>query len=990
MTTNYYDFLSNENINWETFMKHIFLSFIIMASFAASKQEYFQQEVAYSIDVTLNDSLHTLSAFESIIYKNNSPDTLSFLWFHIWPNAYKDDSTAFGKQSIKNGSPSRFINSKEKDRGFIDSLNFTVDGLPIEWNYHPKWIDVVKLDLEQPLFPGQSITIDTPFFVKLPIVFSRLGHTGKHYEITQWYPKPAVYDHKGWHPMPYLNQGEFYSEFGTFDVKITLPKQYRIMATGDLVNGDKEYAWLDSLASEGDSLYLLPKKDFKKKIKAMKKKGKKKTGSKTLKTETKTLHFHQENVHDFAWFADKKWIVRKGKLFLADSTKEITLWSFYLPKNAELWEDGIEYLHDSGYWYSKFYGDYPYNHITAVDGDLSAGGGMEYPNITVIAKMPSKDMLEMVIMHEVGHNWFYGILGSNERDHTWMDEGLNEYTNIRYWQKKYVDRNEQFVIQDFIQNKMGVGKSLSFSWFNYMQYAGNAKSRDAQPLNLTANEYTRGNYGQHYAKTAVFMRFLQHYLGEEKMDEIMKDYYETWKFRHPYPEDLEDIFTKHTDRDLKWFFNGVFNQTTFVDYGIAQENEKFILTNVGTFKCPVEVGYFKRDGKLLQREWVEGFQWQKLLHHPVGTHFVTIDPDQHMPDTDRTNNTTRKKLKFHFVWDKPTYYSRDINIVPWLFSYNYYNGFTPGIVAFSGFLPGYGNISNSLSILYDFKNNTPVGGVSFLKGLGSSGIFHKSSGGLKIERFAGRQGANLGFTGTIKKRLSRSPITKINSVIYYHNLDSSALDPNLYSGGTYVVGSIKVSSNWTIGISKRFGVETEIKVGNGFGKTILSGYYSYRFNKKLKSKIRIFGETFISDKKVPLQYRTYLSGGVNPDFNESVLDRTGKSKNLRVLNNMIHKGGPELRGLVLDSQGLPLATTKYAYSVKIDQTIPYMPGTVFLDYGGGDFETPYVTAGFEIGGLIIPLYQSWETDNKTPNNLMWIFNRIRFQFKLDGLIKFSQ
>ena len=223
--------------------------------------------------------------------------------------------------------------------------------------------------------------------------------------------------------------GEFYSEFGSFDVKITLPKDYRIMATGDLVNGESEYAWLDSLAAVGDSLHSLEKKQFKEAMKELEegKKDKKSflTKVKSLFTKKdnddqqnehekdtifKTLHFRQNDVHDFAWFADKKWIVRKGSLYLADSTRQVTLWSMYKSKNAEMWENSIEYLHDSGYWYSQFNGDYPYNHITAVDGDLSAGGGMEYPNITVISKMSSNHLLEMVIMHEVGHNWFYGIL----------------------------------------------------------------------------------------------------------------------------------------------------------------------------------------------------------------------------------------------------------------------------------------------------------------------------------------------------------------------------------------------------------------------------------------------------------------------------------------------------------------------------------------------------------------------------------------------------
>ena len=340
--------------------------------------------------MTLNDENHTLNGYEKLLYKNNSPDELSFIWFHIWPNAYKNDSTAFAKQA---GPESRFARSDSLSRGFIDSLDFTVNGKKIDWEYHPDWIDVVKLNLNSPLNPGESISIETPFFVKIPKVFSRLGHTGKHYEVTQWYPKPAVYDHKGWHPMPYLNMGEFYSEFGIFDVKITLPKDYRLMATGDMVNGVDELHWLDSLAAQGDSLHVLPKKELKKKLKLMKKYGKRIEKEDSSEIEMKTIHFHQENVHDFAWFADKNWIVRKGELVLSDSTRYVTLWSFYLPKNAELWENSIEYLHDSGYWFGKCYGEYPYNHITAVDGDMSAGGGMEYPNITVISTSGSKDVL---------------------------------------------------------------------------------------------------------------------------------------------------------------------------------------------------------------------------------------------------------------------------------------------------------------------------------------------------------------------------------------------------------------------------------------------------------------------------------------------------------------------------------------------------------------------------------------------------------------------
>ncbi|MBT7520016.1 MAG: M1 family metallopeptidase, partial [Candidatus Marinimicrobia bacterium] len=552
-------------------MKKRIFPFLFL-TFVLSEKDYFQQHVAYDISVELDDKAHTLSAYEKIIYTNNSPDTLNFIWFHLWPNAYKNDSSALAKQFLRLGS-TRFKYTKEKDRGYIDSLDFSIDGIDTEWQFHTNWIDVAKVTLPKPLPPKGTVTIETPFFIKLPEVISRLGHTGKHYEITQWYPKPAVYDKDGWHPMPYLNMGEFYSEFGSFDVKITLPKNYRIMATGDLVNSETELAWLDSLASIGDSLNTLEDKEFKKAIKKLQKESKKaKKKKKDTHAESedsvvvKTVHFRQDKVHDFAWFADPYWIVQKGKLWLEDSTRQVTLWSMYLPKNGKLWKSSIEYLHDAGFWYSRFYGDYPYNHITAVDGDMSAGGGMEYPNITVISRSGSADLLEFVIMHEVGHNWFYGILGNNERDHTWMDEGLNEYTNIRYWEKKYYERNNQVLLQDFIQNKLGVGKTFDIHSFHYLAFAGIGKSKDAQPLNISADDnFNNSNYGQNYTRTAVMMRFLQHYLGEEKMDDIMQDFYETWKFRHPQPDDLKFFFDKHIDEDITWFFENVFETTSYID-----------------------------------------------------------------------------------------------------------------------------------------------------------------------------------------------------------------------------------------------------------------------------------------------------------------------------------------------------------------------------------------------------------------------------------------
>ena len=943
---------------------------------------YFQQMVKYEIDVTLNDSAHTLSAFERLEYTNNSPDTLEFIWFHLWPNAYKNDSTAFAKQQTKSGSR-RFADSDEEDRGFIDSLDFLVDGIKATWETHTDWIDVAKIMLPNHLLPGKSVIIETPFIVKLPLVFSRLGHSGKHYEITQWYPKPAVYDHKGWHPMPYLNMGEFYSEFGIFDVKITLPKDYRLMATGDIVNGEDELHWLDSLAAEGDSLHSQPKKELKKKLKLMKKYGKRIEKEDSSEIEMKTIHFHQENVHDFAWFADKNWIVRKGELVLSDSTRYVTLWSFYLPKNAELWENSIEYLHDSGYWFGKFYGEYPYNHITAVDGDMSAGGGMEYPNITVISTAGSKDLLEYVIMHEVGHNWFYGILGFNERDHTWMDEGLNEYSNIRYWQKKYKGRNEQIIIQEFVQNKLGIAKNLSISWFTYAGYANSGKSKDAQPLNLTAEKYIGSNYWQHYSKTAVYMRYLQHYLGEDKMDEILQDFYRQWEFRHPYPEDLETVFAAHLKENLDWFFDNVFEKTTYVDYGIIKTDDQFILHNYGTFTCPVEVAFYNGSGQEIQRDWYHKIDNKKIMSLPLGAVSARIDPDQHMPDVNRSNNGTQKGFNINFVWDQPTYFNHDVNIVPWFFSYNYYNGLTPGLTIFSGFAPGYDGRGNALSFLYDFNHNKPVGSFSITRPIRSISLFHVSSLNINMDHGSGRTGFNARISGTIKEPYVKSPVARINANLFYHYLDSTAFDSFLYDGGKFLTTSIRYTKNWELNINSELTFQIGIKMGKYFSRSFLSSGVEHRFTKNIATNIRLFVSGYLLTEDLPAQYRTYLSGSIDPDFENNILDRTGKSEATQVLSHIFYDNGPGLRGLVLDEKSRPLATEKMAWSLRINQELPYIPGDIFFDIGGiTEGKNTFMVSGLQLGPFLLPFYQSWELEHKFPNNGQWVLDRLRLDFNV--------
>ena len=201
----------------------------------ANAQSYWQQQVDYKIDVSLNDKQHSLKGLLTLDYTNNSPDKLEFIWFHLWPNAYKNDSTAFAKQILNDKDGEKRLKSI-KDRGFIDSLAFSIGGKKLKTETHPQYVDVVKVWLPQALETGKKITITTPFYTKLPSYNSRSGYEGKSYMVCQWYPKPAVYDRKGWHPMPYLDQGEFYSEFGNFTVNITTPSAYILGASGILQN----------------------------------------------------------------------------------------------------------------------------------------------------------------------------------------------------------------------------------------------------------------------------------------------------------------------------------------------------------------------------------------------------------------------------------------------------------------------------------------------------------------------------------------------------------------------------------------------------------------------------------------------------------------------------------------------------------------------------------------------------------------------------------
>lgn len=503
--------------------KILFLLLVVLLTATSySQQKYWQQEANFNIHVTLNDQDHSLQGFESIEYINHSPDTLHFIWFHIWPNAYKNDRTAFSDQLLKNGRTDFYFSSSE-DKGYINQLNFRVNGSAAVYENSNKNIDVIKLLLPVPLAPENKAIITTPFHVKLPKYFSRSGYVGSDYAVTQWFPKPAVYDNNGWHPMPYLEQGEFYSEFGKFEVSITAPSSYVIAATGIL----QDEKTLQEI---------------------------KKNGKHTIESATKTWSFTQNNIHDFAWFASKDFVVKYDTIMLP-STKIVDVFSYYKSVN-KAWDKSIAYIKNGIKKYSSWLGDYPYTVASVVQGNYNeTSAGMEYPAITLITTPEEGKELDATIAHEVGHNWFYGALASNERTHPWMDEGMNSFYAKRYEDEKYGNAQEN----KKPKNKKGIADEEELL-FN--TYAGIKKD---QPIETSSENLSMVNYDLSiYYKAPLWLKQLEHELGRNVFDSCMKLYYSQWEFKHPQPLDFKASMQQSSNKNLNELFSKLYTKGLLV------------------------------------------------------------------------------------------------------------------------------------------------------------------------------------------------------------------------------------------------------------------------------------------------------------------------------------------------------------------------------------------------------------------------------------------
>lgn len=598
------------------------------------RQTSWQQKVSHDIQVKFDPNKKMLYANQEVSYFNGSPDTLNEIWFHIWPEAFRDNNTFYGNEAEILGN-TKYLNARKEQIGRIDSLSFVINGKSAKFTKHKKHPDIIKLELPEPLLPGASMKISNVFFVKIPFLFSRMGYNGSFYSITQWYPKPAVYDVNGWNYFPYAEQGEYFSEFGHYKVSITLPANMVVAATGVLKTED-EKNWMASLEN-----------------------GKNTRDS----NETKTIVFEQDNVPDFAWFADAKFTVNTDTIYLPDNTPVIARGVYRKSKNSVVPMEAIERAIK---FYSERVGKYPYPECTVVVGPLSAAGGMEYPMVTICG---SND--ETTIIHEVGHNWFQCVLGSNERRHPWMDESINTYYEGMLSKDKF--------------KKYGFGDAISVN-AAYFGFRASVDLGLEQSGTLHSHNYQSLNYGTIvYGVNPQRFAYLEEVLGIAMFDACMQEYFKRWQFKHPLPGDIQDVFQEVSGQNLDWFFKGLMAKNApdlkIVSADETKSGTKIKVENKSSFALPVMVSAY--NGK--ENNFVfSGNDTTVVL--PGKYSRISVNPTGLLPENRLDNNDFFPGKLFKRGTPKigfPGLYKRGekkIWAFPLVFTFNNYDGYMPGIM----------------------------------------------------------------------------------------------------------------------------------------------------------------------------------------------------------------------------------------------------------------------------------------------------------------------
>lgn len=881
-------------------------------------QATWQQHVEYTINVVLDDESHILRGDEQLVYINQSPDTLTEMYIHLWPNAYKNNETAFGKQKIENGKTD-FYYLAEEDRGWIDSINFSIDGKAAKWALTED-IDIAKITLDKPILPGQRVVVATPFKVKLPTVISRMGHEGQLYCITQWYPKPAVYDVNGWNPMPYLDQGEFYSEFGSFKVNITVPENYVVAATGRLQNPE-ERSWL-----------------FEKSKKKFDGNNRSKEFPASLK-ETKTLTFTQDSVHDFAWFADKRFSVERSEITLPKSGRVVTTWVYEVaPKSSS-----VALVDTSVLFYSAMLGEYPYSDVSVAVTPLVSGAGMEYPMITNVT-----DAGRQVIMHEVGHNWLYGILASNERTYPWMDESINNYYETRSADNDAYKPYEPLTMKNITRFGSDGYKGLE------TRYMLGARKNEDQACFLPSVDYTDYNYGAIiYGKASTAFHYLQRYLGDSTFDAMMQAYYEKWKFKHPLPDDFINHAKQFTGKDLDWFFKALMVTTEKQDWKVSKIKKgdsgyKLSIKNKSNINAPVSITALKND-VAVHSVWVDSITTAPVVFPNGDYDVIRVDAFENTTDINRSNNTIRTKglmkkcegLTFKLFGDAEDQYHHQVFYSP-VVGANLYNKTMLGLAFYNSLLPVKKGTEYTIMPMYAFGNKDLTGTAEIQQHFLTYGFAKRVTLEAKAARFAHapitgpstytklQAGTNIELT---PEHMRTSPKQSIYGRVVYILEDGYSEPDKLYSDIGFLSEQKREINPFSYNINYQYGYIESIAAQADFHKLTgeLTQFINYAKPKK-GFTARFFGGVFLSGPQSTTGNED-LRAGNNTGLYDYTYDQLqfGRSESSVTSNSLFAQqlmyGGLQFKELY------PLAATdKWATGLNLETTIPgIIPVVLYAD-----------------------------------------------------------
>ncbi|MBW3545691.1 MAG: M1 family metallopeptidase [Bacteroidetes bacterium] len=595
---------------------------VLVHAVVVAQPDRWQQRAEYTMEVDMDAAKNRYTGTQKLVYFNNSPDTLTRVFYHLYFNAFQPGSEMdIRSRTIEDADPrvgSRISTLKPEEIGYLRVQSLEQDGKETSFNEEGT---ILVVNLPQPLLPGANTTLEMRFEGQVPLQIRRSGRDNKEgirFTMTQWYPKLAEYDYEGWHPNAYIGR-EFHGVWGDFDVKIKLDRTYVVGGTGYLQN-----------AQEVGHGYAQGMKQPKGK-----------------KGQKLTWHFKAPNVHDFAWAADPDYV--HDQLQVPDGPM---LHFFYQndPSYAPTWKQLQPYMVQAFQILNRDFGVYPYEQYSFIQG---GDGGMEYPMATMITGKRSLESLVGVSVHEAVHSWYQMVLGTNESLYPWMDEGFTTYAS------------------DYVMNIL-FGQNKPNPHLGTIQaYTKMVKSGVQEPLTTHADRYIRNRtYSMNaYVKGSVLLSQLSYIMGEEKMMEGMRSYYNTWKFKHPNPTDFKRIMEKTSGMELDWLFLDWVGTTNSIDYGIgsldaaANGNAVVRLQRMGEMPMPIDLVVTYTDGSQelvyiplrmmygekeenlgLKRTLAPDWTWvsrsyELELSRPLQeVQQLEIDPSGRLADVDRSNN----------------------------------------------------------------------------------------------------------------------------------------------------------------------------------------------------------------------------------------------------------------------------------------------------------------------------------------------------------------